>query len=827
MRTQKSKSCFVFFMSVLVILIIAHPSLALNTDNVLRVYLDPGLSAMTLTTDAVPDTITAYLVLENPTVTGNLTQCGFVFRSLRSTLLDITSPYGLVTNPSNNYFELLVDSPFPLEGTTQLAEIHLIVDSPEVDNIDLYGGSYDLSTWGTIDTNKPFRFNACAWINPGTPSLSTGPPLVFAPQGTNRAERLYTSLKNSGDGPAFLSPSFGPGCEAFSLLNPGDLDVIPPHYTIPTEIQFAPQIPGEYQCQFSFSPGIAVSLQGTGRTPIYAMSGPASVDFGAVAIGGIGYELIEVVNEGDYDLVIDPSQTVPCDYFSHYFPDNNRTIVPNQLLTITMSYAPQDSVLRNCNATFGDSLLVVNMAGSGYVGTMAAHALPDTGMASIGTDGQTSILINLYNDGDVYIFPDFDLIDPDGVFTVTDSLPSSVEPAKIAQYRVTFAPHEARTYYGELLMGPGLPTVPLVGRGLLPYPAIDFSPAPLVFPPTNPGEESTATIHVENTGNSNWQISPSTASPLVTNLGPATSLSPGSSVDVSVTYRPITYGQFSFQVVLSSDPLVIADCIGPPRFDFAEGQNQAGIFFDTGFSIVEQTITTEPQVVTAYLALANASDSSGIDGWECRIEPSEGAALVGVTLAGDLVDADPDVHDFSVGYGSAPLPPGSAVLLSTLQVLVWDMTVEDVAISLLPHSTPTIPGLMAWTPGTEGSDPVPMVITAGTTEVAWIHLRDGMSGTADRDLPPATRLLNNVPNPFNPQTEIRFELAEASPVRIVIYDLTGRRVKVLTEDAWPAGLNSQIWDGRDGQGRRVPSGAYYVRMVAGNTVFRQKVMLVK
>jgi hypothetical protein len=90
-----------------------------------------------------------------------------------------------------------------------------------------------------------------------------------------------------------------------------------------------------------------------------------------------------------------------------------------------------------------------------------------------------------------------------------------------------------------------------------------------------------------------------------------------------------------------------------------------------------------------------------------------------------------------------------------------------------------------------------------------------------------TRLLPNVPNPFNPETEIRFELAKTSHVRITVYDLMGRRVVQLFDEVRGAGQNMVTWRGRDERGRAVPSGAYYIRLEASGSVDTRKVMLLK
>ncbi len=90
-----------------------------------------------------------------------------------------------------------------------------------------------------------------------------------------------------------------------------------------------------------------------------------------------------------------------------------------------------------------------------------------------------------------------------------------------------------------------------------------------------------------------------------------------------------------------------------------------------------------------------------------------------------------------------------------------------------------------------------------------------------------SRLLPNVPNPFNPMTRIRFELAQSSEVQVSVFDLTGRLVKVLENGNLGAGEYSRTWQGRDESGRPVASGAYYVRLVMNNQVDHQKIMLLK
>lgn len=91
-------------------------------------------------------------------------------------------------------------------------------------------------------------------------------------------------------------------------------------------------------------------------------------------------------------------------------------------------------------------------------------------------------------------------------------------------------------------------------------------------------------------------------------------------------------------------------------------------------------------------------------------------------------------------------------------------------------------------------------------------------------LPSSTTLLTNYPNPFFETTTIPFDLAKAGHVTVAVFDVMGRKVcELLSEDA-TSGRKSIVWDGRDGSGRPVSSGAYLVRLEAGERVmFRQVV----
>lgn len=81
-------------------------------------------------------------------------------------------------------------------------------------------------------------------------------------------------------------------------------------------------------------------------------------------------------------------------------------------------------------------------------------------------------------------------------------------------------------------------------------------------------------------------------------------------------------------------------------------------------------------------------------------------------------------------------------------------------------------------------------------------------------VPKEFALLPNSPNPFNPETTIRFALPEAAEVTLALFDANGRLVRHLINAALPAGVQQTRWDGRAANGRSLDSGVYFCRMIA-------------
>lgn len=83
------------------------------------------------------------------------------------------------------------------------------------------------------------------------------------------------------------------------------------------------------------------------------------------------------------------------------------------------------------------------------------------------------------------------------------------------------------------------------------------------------------------------------------------------------------------------------------------------------------------------------------------------------------------------------------------------------------------------------------------------------------------------PNPFNPRVRLAWEQPRAARVRMEVFDLRGRRVRVLVDETSPGGRREVVWEGEDAQGRAVASGVYLVQLRVDGESHVQRVALIR
>ncbi|MEN8208291.1 MAG: FlgD immunoglobulin-like domain containing protein [Candidatus Fermentibacteria bacterium] len=117
----------------------------------------------------------------------------------------------------------------------------------------------------------------------------------------------------------------------------------------------------------------------------------------------------------------------------------------------------------------------------------------------------------------------------------------------------------------------------------------------------------------------------------------------------------------------------------------------------------------------------------------------------------------------------------------------------------------------------------------GGAEMYWLFKTEpDTSSTSISGEPPVSALLaGNHPNPFNLCTAVSFKLEEGGPVRLTIYDTSGRMVRCLSDDLLPSGEHSLIWDGCDDTGHFLPSGVYLYALETRTGLQSQRMILLE
>ncbi len=111
----------------------------------------------------------------------------------------------------------------------------------------------------------------------------------------------------------------------------------------------------------------------------------------------------------------------------------------------------------------------------------------------------------------------------------------------------------------------------------------------------------------------------------------------------------------------------------------------------------------------------------------------------------------------------------------------------------------------------------------GNESASTLLLPSGVTAVVPA-LPRELALAAPTPNPARGATTLRWALPHEASVRLALYDVSGRRVRVLAAGVQPAGEHASVWDLRDGNGQPVGAGLYFARLEAEGRTLVQRVM---
>jgi len=146
--------------------------------------------------------------------------------------------------------------------------------------------------------------------------------------------------------------------------------------------------------------------------------------------------------------------------------------------------------------------------------------------------------------------------------------------------------------------------------------------------------------------------------------------------------------------------------------------------------------------------------------------------------------------------------------------IIEDMSENNVTAAVLEWTVHVTDGI-----DTVEANNAPFTITV---DGGW-----AMNASAEALIPEVIALHQNYPNPFNPVTTLRYDLPEQTLVNITIYDMLGRQVKTLANQAQDAGHKSAIWDATNDYGKPVSAGIYLYQIQAGEYISTKKMVLLK
>lgn len=196
------------------------------------------------------------------------------------------------------------------------------------------------------------------------------------------------------------------------------------------------------------------------------------------------------------------------------------------------------------------------------------------------------------------------------------------------------------------------------------------------------------------------------------------------------------------------------------------------------------------------------------------------------------------------GAGGNVYPPPASTFVIPAQLL-YSQAIEfgetaDVAIlspleGTIPPSQSVTVQLQAIGGAVAGTLPATLLITSNdpfrmvSTILPYplrVHVTDPTNTPIFKSMEVAA-LHPGIPNPFQSETRIRFDLPQDSSVRLCIYDVEGRLVRTLARGVEAAGSKSVVWDGCDEQGQKVAAGVFFSKLEASGKTFIQKSVLLR
>lgn len=171
-------------------------------------------------------------------------------------------------------------------------------------------------------------------------------------------------------------------------------------------------------------------------------------------------------------------------------------------------------------------------------------------------------------------------------------------------------------------------------------------------------------------------------------------------------------------------------------------------------------------------------------------------------------------------YGARVSPSG--VVKDTIQGRLFP-TSPSSQYSPFLSTAPDGKSLVVWTNRNNSNGGIYGAFLDTTGREVGVEELEGPSGERSLEV----CLAQPHPNPMRNQGEVAFSLPALAKAHLAVYDALGRKVKVLLDGRVEAGPHALAWDGRDGAGRLLPSGVYFLRLEAGGVSLTRKLVVLR
>lgn len=153
----------------------------------------------------------------------------------------------------------------------------------------------------------------------------------------------------------------------------------------------------------------------------------------------------------------------------------------------------------------------------------------------------------------------------------------------------------------------------------------------------------------------------------------------------------------------------------------------------------------------------------------------------------------------------------------------FDVSYEDIMLNIF-ENMPISRALVTF--NVRSTDGIDTTEITGEKRKLFIDRKDYLA--TDSDLTPSKFVLHeNYPNPFNPTTQIRFDLPMVSDVQIIIYNMIGQRIKSFKVNDISPGFHYITWDATNDLGSQVSAGVYLYQIQTNEFVQTKKMILLK